>query len=353
MSLGVVVAHRFPGFSLDAAFEGPGRGITAIFGPSGSGKSTILKAMAGIFRADRVAVALAGERLERVAPSRRRFGTVFQEGRLFPHLSVRQNLLFGMRRAPRAGPIALDQTIALLGLEALLARRPATLSGGERQRVAIGRALLSQPRLLLMDEPLASLDAARRAEIMPYLLRLRDTLALPTVYVTHALEEVVRLADHLVLLEEGRVRAQGPVAGLVSRIDLPLALRDDAAGVLSGTVRSHDVSRGLSLISCFGHVFLVPRQDVAAGTQVRLLVPAREVIVALDAPRQISVNNVVPAVVVAVGLQDASHAALVELDIGGGLLVSRITQDAAERLALRPGMAVLALVKSMSVEIVK
>ena len=353
MSLEVTVEHSFPGFTLAAAFDGPARGITALFGPSGSGKSTILKAMAGIFRADRSSVALAGERLDRVAASRRRFGTVFQEGRLFPHMNVRQNLFYGLKRAPRGRPIFVDETIALLGLEALLARRPATLSGGERQRVAIGRALLSQPRLLLMDEPLASLDSARRAEILPYLLRLRESVRLPIVYVTHAMEEVARLADHLVLLEAGRVRAQGPIADLVSRVDLPLALRDDAAGILPGYVHSHDDERGLSLVACGGLVFYVPRQDVAPQSAVRLLVPAREVIIALDAPRQISVNNVVPATVVAVERQEGAHAALVELDVGGGQLLSRITLDAAERLRLRPGTAVLALVKSMSVETVR
>ena len=348
----MVVEHSFPGFTLAAAFQAPAQGITALFGPSGSGKSTILSAMAGLFRADHVTVALAGERLDRVPPSRRRFGMVFQEGRLFPHLSVRQNLVYGLRRSPRGGPIFVDETIALLGLEALLTRRPASLSGGERQRVAIGRALLSQPRLLLMDEPLASLDAARRAEIMPYLLRLRESLRLPMIYVTHAMEEVVRLADHLVLLDGGRVTAQGPVADLASRVDLPLALRDDAAGILAGYVHSHDFERGLSLVACGGLVFYVPQQDVPPQTAVRLLVPAREVIIALDAPRQISVNNVVQAVVVAIGRQEGAHAALVELDVGGGQLLSRITLDAAERLALRPGMAVLALVKSMSVELV-
>jgi molybdate transport system ATP-binding protein len=203
-----------------------------------------------------------------------------------------------------------------------------------------------------MDEPLASLDASRRAEIMPYLLRLRAAQNLPMIYVTHAMEEVVRLADHLVLLNAGRVSAQGPLADLASRVDLPLAAREDAVGVLSGYVHSHDYERRLSLVACGGLVFYVPRQDVAPQTAVRLLVPAREVIIALDSPRQISVNNVVPAVVVAIGRQEDAHAALVELDVGGGQLLARITLDAAERLRLRPGASVLAMVKSMSVEMV-
>ncbi len=352
MSIEITVEHAFPAFTLAASFRAPTEGITALFGPSGSGKSTTLKAIAGLFDADRVSVDISGERLDRVAPSARRFGVVFQDGRLFPHMSVRQNLQYGLRRAPRGGPISFDDTVSLLGLAPFLARQPGTLSGGERQRVAIGRALLSQPRLLLMDEPLASLDASRRAEIMPYLLRLRENLRLPMIYVTHAMEEVVRLADHLVLLDAGRVCAQGAVGELASRIDLPLALREDAAGVLHGRVHSHDHERRLSLIACGGLVLFVPKQDLAPQTPVRLLVPAREVIIALDAPRDISVNNVVPTVVVAIARMEAAHAALVELDVGGGQLLSRITLDAAERLGLRPGKAVLALVKSMSVEMV-
>jgi molybdate transport system ATP-binding protein len=356
MLISVRVEHVFRGFSLGAAFDAPRNGITVLFGPSGCGKTTILKAMAGLFRPDRVSIDFAGERLQRVPPERRRFGMVFQEGRLFPHLTVRDNLLYGLRRAPRiatrggARQIYVDETVALLGLEALLKRYPAHLSGGERQRVAIGRALLSQPRLLLMDEPLASLDAGLRQEILPYLMRLRETLRLPMIYVTHAMEEVVRLADHLVLLEAGRVVAQGTLSELASRVDLPLAARDDAAGVLSGYVHSHDPARRLSAVACGGLVFLVPRQDIAPQTAVRLRVPAREVIIALDAPHGISVNNIVPAVVCGIGRDEAAHAALVELDVGGGQLLSRITMDAAERLQLRPGMRVLALVKSMSVE---
>jgi molybdate transport system ATP-binding protein len=280
---------------------------------------------------------------------------VFQEGRLFPHMNVKDNLRYGFRRAPRSarrdgGRIGLDETIDLLGIGKLLARRPGELSGGERQRVAIGRALLSQPRLLLLDEPLASLDAARRGEIMPYLMRLREQLRLPMIYVTHAMEEVVRLADHLVLLDHGRIVAQGPVTELASRVDLPLAARDDAGAVLTGYLHSHDHERGLSAIACGGLMFLVPRQTIEPRSPVRLRVPAREVIIAIDAPRDISVNNVVPAVVVAVAHDEAAYAALVELDVGGGQLLSRVTLDAAQRLRLRPGLRVLALVKSMSVE---
>jgi molybdate transport system ATP-binding protein len=269
---------------------------------------------------------------------------VFQDGRLFPHLSVRENLLYGIRRAPRAatkgapGQIYVNDMVALLGLQDLLKRSPATLSGGERQRVAIGRALLSQPRLLLMDEPLAGLDAARQDDIMPYLQRLRETLRLPILYVTHAMNEVARLADHVVLLKAGRVVGQGSLSDMASRVDLPLAQRDDAGGVLRGFLHSHDDERRLSAIACGGLVFYVPRLDMMPQTLVRLRVPAREVVVALDAPRDISVNNIVPAVVAAVGRDEASHAALVELDVGNGQLLARMTLDAADRLYLQAGM---------------
>jgi molybdate transport system ATP-binding protein len=354
--INILVEHDYPGFSLSAQFTAPRQGITVLYGPSGSGKTTILKAVAGLFRPDRFTLDFAGEKLHRIAAERRRFGTVFQDGRLFPHLTVRGNLLYGIRRAPRhatkggPGQIYVDDVVGLLGLGDLLRRRPATLSGGERQRVAIGRALLSQPRLLLMDEPLASLDAARQEEILPYLQRLRDDLHIPILYVTHAMDEVVRLADHVVLLHAGRVMGQGSLTELASRVDLPLARRDDSGGVLRGFLHSHDDERRLSAIACGGLVFLVPRLNLAPQSLVRLRIPAREVVIARDVPQEISVSNVLPAVVSAIGRDEAGHAALVELDVGGGQLLSRITLDAADRLGLEPGMHVTALVKAVSVE---
>jgi molybdate transport system ATP-binding protein len=355
MPIGISVEHSFPGFTLAASFDAPSSGITVLFGPSGAGKSTILKSVAGLFNVDRAMIDMGGERIDRLPPERRRFGMVFQQGLLFPHLSVRENLVYGQRRLPRraragGGRVTLDDTVSLLGLETLLRRRPATLSGGERQRVAIGRALLSQPRLLLLDEPLASLDDALRGEILPYLMRLRDMLRLPMIYVTHAMDEVVRLADYLVLLDAGRVVARGSLPELASRVDLPLAMRADAGGVLRGYVHSHDADRQLTSIACGGSLFLVPLQMAPPQRAVRMLVPAREVVIALDTPRAISVNNVVPAVVLALARDEAASAALVELDVGGGRLLSRVTLDAADRLRLRPGLRVLALIKAMSVE---
>ena len=349
--LRITVEHSFRHFTVAAAFEGPASGITVLFGPSGSGKSTILAAIAGLLRPDRLDIDLAGQQLHRIRAHRRRIGMVFQDGRLFPHLTVKQNLSYGLKRAPR-GPIFVDETLGLLGIEPLLQRYPGTLSGGEQQRVAIGRALLSQPRLLLMDEPLASLDSVRRSEILPFLIRVREKLRLPMIYVTHSADELIRLADQVVLLEAGRVLAAGPIADIAARVDLPLAARNDAAGVLSGYLHSHDPERRLSAVACGGQIYLVPRLDLEPRTPVRLRIPAREVILGLDAPRGISVNNVVPAVVCAVGADEAAHAALVEIDVGGGTILSRITLDAAQRLELRPGTRVLAFIKSVSIEVV-
>jgi molybdate transport system ATP-binding protein len=357
MPLTVSVEHRQGDFNLAASFDVPPTGITVLYGPSGAGKTTILKAIAGLIRPRRIAIDFSGERLDRLPVERRRIAMVFQDDRLFPDKTVEQNLLYGLRRAPAelrgevAGHVYLDETIALLALQKLLRRYPGSLSGGERQRVAIGRAMLSQPRLLLMDEPLAGLDRAMRDNIMPYLMRLHEALALPVIYVTHAIEEVVRLADHLVLLEQGRVIAQGALSDLAARVDLPLAARADAAGVLTGTLHSHDDARDISLVACGGLMFTVPFQDVAPNTPVRLRIPAREVILSRDQARQISVENVVPATVNAVALVETDHTALVELDAGGGQLLARVTMDAANRLGLRAGMRLLAMVPSMSVQV--
>ena len=360
MPLSVSVEHRLKSFVVGVAFEAPSPGITVLFGPSGTGKSTVLAAIAGLLRGGRVQVDLDGDALHLLPPHRRRIGMVFQDGRLFPHLTVEDNLLYGLHRAPRdkrrgrdrgRGLLLAGEVADLLGLQALRRRWPGTLSGGERQRVAIGRALLSQPRLLLMDEPLASLDAARRGEILPYLQALRDVVRIPVIYVTHALEEAYRLADFMVLMDAGQVLAAGPLADIAARVDLPLAARDDASGVLLGYLHSHDGERGLSMVACGGQVFVVPLCAVAVGAAVRLRVPAREVILALEAPRDISVNNIVPGIVCALRQDTATHAALVELDVGGGQLLARITLDAAERLRLRPGTRVVAMVKAMSAEL--
>jgi molybdate transport system ATP-binding protein len=289
-----------------------------------------------------------------VPPERRLLGVVFQDARLFPHMSVDGNLRYGQRRAKAepggADPIGFDEVVALLGLGAMLARRPHTLSGGERQRVAIGRALLARPRLLLMDEPLASLDGARKAEILPYLARLKASLTLPIVYVTHSLDEVARLADTLVLIEGGRCVAAGPLGEIAARADLPLAARDDAAAVLSATVAGHDRARRLTLLAMGGTRLLVPLREAAIGAALRVRVPARDVMLATQAPHGISVQNALAGTVRRIVAVDG-EAALVEVALDGAILLARVTPDAVARLGLAEGSAVIALVKSMSVEV--
>ncbi len=353
--------HAWPGRNgtgtvLDIAFLAPA-GATALFGPSGSGKSSVVATMAGLLRADAAYVAVDGEVLTdtdariHVPPERRRLGLVFQDARLFPHMKVRANLEYGLKRAP-AGDIRFDDVVDLLGIAALLDRRPHTLSGGERQRVAIGRALLAQPRLLLMDEPLASLDAARKAEILPYLARLKQALSLPIVYVTHALDEVLFLADSLVLLERGRVIASGRLSDLTARGDLPLAGRDDAGAVLEARVAEHHPARRLSLLRAGPLALWVPLVQGGLGTRLRVRIPAREVILATEAPQGISLHNILPVQVTGITEDAARHTAMVELGSGESRLLARITPDAVARLGLAPGRPVLALVKSMSVDVV-
>jgi molybdate transport system ATP-binding protein len=348
--ISVALRKDFPGFTLDVAFAAPTPGVVALFGPSGAGKSSIVAGIAGLLRPDAGEVVVDGVVLSDAVPvERRRLGLVFQDARLFPHMNVETNLRYGLRRAP-AGEIGFDAVVGLLGLERLLDRRPHSLSGGERQRVAIGRALLSQPRLLLLDEPLASLDAARKAEILPYLLRLKTALKLPIIYVTHALDEVFALADTLVLLDAGRVVASGPVAELSSRADLPLAVRDDAASVFDAVVADHHPARRLSLLRAGTMQLWVPLVAAAVGQAMRVRIPAREIILATEAPNAISLHNIIPGVVQAIHIDAARHAALVEIDAGAALL-ARVTPDAVARLGLKPGSQVLALVKSMSVDV--
>ena len=348
--ISVALRTDFPGFSLDVAFDAPTPGVVALFGPSGSGKSSIVAGIAGLLRPDAGRVVVDGVVLSDAVPvERRRLGVVFQDARLFPHMNVATNLRYGLRRAPK-GEISFDTVVALLGLVHLLERRPHSLSGGERQRVAIGRALLSQPRLLLLDEPLASLDGARKAEILPYLLRLKTTLKLPIIYVTHALDEVFALADTLVLLDAGRVVAAGPVADLSSRADLPLAARDDAAAVFDAAVAEHHPARRLSLLRAGAMELWVPLVAAPIGQLMRVRIPAREIILATEAPSAISLHNIIPGVVRAIHEDAARHAALVEID-AGAVLLARVTPDAVARLGLRIGGPVLALVKSMAVDV--
>jgi molybdate transport system ATP-binding protein len=356
MSLAIMLRHRFRAVQLDIMFEVPTPGVTVLFGSSGAGKSTIIAVAAGLLRPDACRVEVDGQVLADtaagvwLAPERRRVGMVFQDARLFPHMSVATNLRFGMRRAP-PGPVKFGEVVDLLGIGALLARRPHTLSGGERQRVAIGRALLAQPRLLLMDEPLAALDEARKAEILPYLARLKTAMQLPVMYVTHALDEVARLADTMVLIEAGRVVGSGSVSEITTRTDLPLAQRDDAGALLLCRVVAHDVGRQLTRLQGGGAAFWVPLLDVPLQEERRIRVPAREVILAGKPPDAISVQNIVGGTIRRITAEPMRRSLLVEIALPSGALLSRVTADAVARLGLAPGTPVLALIKSTSIEV--
>lgn len=352
----VALRHRFPELEIDIAFTAPTPGVTVLFGPSGSGKSTVIAAASGLLRTDSHHVSLDGEVLadsgHRVwlPPERRRIGLVFQDARLFPHMNVEANLRYGLRRAP-PGQIRFDDVVELLGIAHLLSRAPHTLSGGEKQRVGIGRALLSQPRLLLLDEPLASLDDARRADILPYLLRLKSHLALPMIYVTHSQPELSLLADHVVLLEDGKLQASGPLAEIAADASLKLAARDDAGTVLELKVESHDPARQLTRIANPDLAFSVPLLARSPGEKVRVRIPAREIILAGEVPRSISVHNALEGTVRRVVEDRTRHAAMVEVLLGETVLLARVTPDAVGRLALLPGAPVVALVKSTSVDV--
>ena len=341
---------------MDMAFEVPSPGVTVLFGPSGAGKTTVVAAAAGLLRPDECRIEIDGRVLADTTaglwlpPERRRAGLVFQDAKLFPHMSVATNLRFGMRRAP-PGTVQFDDVVGLLGIAGLLDRRPHTLSGGERQRVAIGRALLAQPHLLLMDEPLASLDAERKAEILPYLTRLKTALRLPVLYVTHDLDEVTRLADSLVLIDAGHVTGFGPVAEVATRADLPLARRDDAGALVHCRVAEHDRARELTLLDAGGVTFWVPLLDADVGSAIRIRIPAREVILAGRAPEAISLHNVISGTVRQIAGDPARRAVMVEIALPDGALLARVTPDAVARLALAPGGPVLALIKSTSIEV--
>ncbi len=356
-ALSVAVRHRLGSFALDVAFEAPA-GVTALFGRSGSGKTTVVGAIAGLLHPRHGRVALGGvplldtERGLSVPRHRRRIGTVFQEGRLFPHLSVRQNLLFGRWFAPRGEAGAdVDAVVEMLGLGPLLARRPARLSGGEKQRVAIGRALLSRPRLLLMDEPLSALDESRKAEILPYIERLRDEAAVPIVYVSHSVAEVARLADTLVVLDDGRVTAAGPAAEILGRLDVvPLAGSREAGAVLEARVAAQDERFGLTTLSTPAGALRVPCVDLPIGTALRIQIPARDVLLSRAAPIGTSALNVLPAVVAEV--PEAAGATVdLRLDCGGVALVARITRLSLGEMGLAPGVPVFAVVKSVALDL--
>jgi molybdate transport system ATP-binding protein len=343
----------YPDFSLEVALALPGRGVTALYGPSGCGKTTCLRAIAGLHRAPAGHVAINGELWqdgEVFLPTHRRpLGYVFQETRLFPHLSVQRNLEYGMKRvAPPARRVSLAQAVELLGIGHLLARRPDTLSGGERQRVGIARALATSPRLLLMDEPLASLDLQRKREILPYLERLHAELDIPVLYVSHAPDEVARLADHLVLLDAGRVIASGAAQALMTRLDLPLAHGDAAGAMVAAVVTGYDAAYGLTQVEFAGGTLSLPHSGARVGQPVRVRIQARDVSLTLRPQAETSVLNILPATVADLA-EDGPAQVMVGLAIGTTRLLARITRKSAELLQLRAGSAVHAQVKGVAI----
>lgn len=364
-TLNVKIKHRFAGFDLDLAFEAP-NGVTALFGRSGAGKTTVINAVAGLLKPDEGRITINGNIILDTGRSlyqpthKRNIGYVFQEARLFPHLTVRQNLTFSKRfqrlqttrsnTKPDAHKSALneDDLIELLGLTVLLDRRPAALSGGERQRVAIGRALFKKPSLLLLDEPLAALDMQRKAELLPYLERLRDDLEIPMLYVSHAVSEVARLATTIIAINKGRITRQGPAAQMLADPDaFPQLGREEAGAFLKAKLLSHDEADGLSTLAFSGGTLLAPRIEAALGAELRVRIRARDIILARKAPEETSALNILPAIVQRIGNQQGP---IVDVSIrcGEDDILARITRRSLNALELAPGTPCFALLKSIT-----
>jgi len=355
--LNVRLSRQRGDFCLDVSFSAQTPGVIALFGRSGSGKTTLAHLLAGLLQPEAGIVELDGERLYdseqalNVPPEARRIGYVFQDGRLFPHYTVHGNLLYGWKRRPQDAPADAglpSRLILLLGLEKLLTRRPWQLSGGERQRVALGRALLTHPRLLLLDEPLAALDQRRREEVLPYLERVRDELRVPMIYVSHQFDEVLRLATHVVLMDHGRSVASGDLPAISLHPQLRDTVGAEALGaVVEATVTHAADDTGLGQISV-GHGRLqLPTAALQPGQPVRLQLLARDLILALGTPRGLSVRNRLAGVIVAMQDDDA-HSVLVSVDVGGPILLARVTALSAAELELRIGLPLWVLVKSVT-----
>lgn len=336
-------------------------GLTALFGRSGSGKTTVIDMLAGLVRPNEGRIAVGGRVLFDsragidLPPERRRVGYVFQEGRLFPHMSVERNLTYAFRYLPDSERRhKLEDIVELLEIERLLQRRPPTLSGGEKQRVAIGRALLASPKLLLMDEPLASLDAQHRNEILPFVERLRDVVGIPIVYVSHSIDEVIRLADTMVLFSDGRSVASGPVEEIMTRLDLkPMTGRYEAGAVINATVRGRDKVFGLTELAFSDgkggtNRLRVPNAELALGAEIRLRVRARDVSLSLNRPDKISVLNVFEGRVTDLDNRGGSQVDVL-IDVGQPL-IARITQRSAHDLGIQPGKTIFALVKAAAID---
>ncbi len=353
------INRQLGGFALSLDVSLPGQGVTALFGPSGSGKTSCLRAVAGLIGRHQGAgadcIIVQGEVWQDDAngtflPTHQRaVGYVFQEASLFPHLDVAGNIAFGQRRVPAAlRRVSLDQAVSVLGIGGLMARAVQTLSGGERQRVAIARALATSPKLLLMDEPLAALDAARKAEVLPYLERLHREVGIPMLYVSHAADEVARLADHLVLLDMGKALASGATAELMTRLDLPLAHGDAAAALIPATVVAHDDQFHLTQVRFEGGDLQVARQALAPGAPLRLRVQARDVSLTLQRQAGTSIQNILACTVDHMA-PDNPGQVMVRLHCGGTMLLARITAKSAHELGLTGGLPVFAQIKGVAI----
>ena len=343
-----------PGFTLDVDLHLPADGVSVLFGHSGSGKTTMLRCIAGLERAPGGFVQFNGdcwqEHSRFLPPHRRPVGYVFQEASLFPHLTARENLLFAVRRATGSVPgLNLDDTVDLLGIGGILEQRPDKLSGGERQRVAIARALLIHPRLLLMDEPLAGLDQPRKQEILPYLERLKREVAMPIIYVSHAPDEVARLADHLVVLRDGAVVASGGLTETLSRLDFPLSLGEDTGAVLDAEVADRDRQWRLARVTIPGGSLWVRDAGYNIGDRVRVRILARDISLSLSEHRDSSIVNILPARVEAIAPEADTGMTLVKLDLGGSYLIARVTQRSMHHLEVTAGKQLWAQIKSAAI----
>ena len=354
MTLSVAVRHAFPGFDLDIAFEAP-PGVTVLFGRSGSGKTTTVNAIAGLLRPEAGRAVADGwvlfdtERGAWLAPHRRRLGYIFQEGRLFPHLTVRQNLLYGRWFAAKGdGPREdMGRIVEMLGIGHLLGRRPGALSSGEKQRVAIGRALLASPRLILADEPLASLDEARKAEILPYFERLRDEVSVPVLYVSHSAAEVARLATTVIALQDGRVLRQGPAVEVLGDPTVtPLGARGAGAVLEAAVLRHH--ADGLSEIEAGGVRLFLPRVPHAPGSRIRVRIAAHEVLLSRKQPEGLSALNILPGTVESIRAGEGPGA-IVSVRTAAGTILSRSTRRSTEALGLAEGMSCHAVIKTVAI----
>lgn len=349
MTLSVSLKHRQGALALDVAFEA-GPGVTALFGRSGAGKTTLVNAIAGLLRPDAADITLDGvtfnDATTWLSPHKRRVGYVFQDARLFPHFTVAQNLDYALRFGAR--PKGRERIIEMLGIGDLQDRHPATLSGGEKQRVALGRALLADPRLLLMDEPLAALDGPRKAEILPYLDRLKTESAVPILYVSHAVDEVARLADHMVLLADGQVARQGPLMDVMADpAAVPLLGVREAGAVLRATVEAHG-DDGLSALQVAAGSLQLMGVQAPVGAEIRLRVLAQDVLLSLEHPVGLSAQNILPVTITTIRAGDGPGAAIA-LDAAGDTLLARVTARAVASMGLVPGKRLFAIIKATSV----